>query len=76
MADREEVQKILDEVVAPRLMMHGGGVELVDVTGDGIVKVKLQGACHGCPGARMTLAMGVEKVLKEALPDVQGVESV
>jgi len=76
MPEREEVQKILDEQVAPRLMIHGGGVELVDVTEDGIVRVKLQGACHGCPGARMTLAMGVEKILKAALPDVQGVEGV
>ena len=76
MPSREEVKKILDEQVAPRLMMDGGGVELVDVTEDGVVKVKLQGACQGCPGARMTLALGVERILKQSLPDVQGVEGV
>ena len=76
MPSREEVQKVLDEQVAPRLAMDGGGIELVEVTDDGVVKVRLQGACRGCPGARMTLAMGVEKLLKDVLPDVKSVEGV
>lgn len=76
MPSREEVQRILEEKVAPRLAMDGGGIELVEVTDDGVVRVKLQGACQGCPGARMTLQMGVEKLLKDELPDVKAVEGV
>lgn len=76
MLNREDVQKVIDEQIAPRLATDGGGVEVVDVTAEGVVQVRLQGACRGCPGARMTLQMGVEKVLKEALPEVKGVEAV
>mgnify|MGYP006288836419 CR=1 FL=1 len=76
MPTREQVQQILEEKVAPRLAMDGGGIELVEVTEDGVVRVKLQGACQGCPGARMTLQMGVEKLLKDELPDVKAVEGV
>jgi len=76
MPTREEVQKVLDEKVAPRLAMDGGGIELVDVTEDGTVHVRLRGACHGCPGARLTLQMGVEKLLKSSLPGVRAVQSV
>ena len=76
MIDRQEVQKVLSEQVAPRLAMDGGGIELVDLTEDGVVKVRLQGACQGCPGARMTLQMGVARILREAIPEVKGVEAV
>ena len=76
MPTREEVQKILDEEIAPRLAMDGGGIELVEVTDDGVVKVRLQGACQGCPGARMTLSQGVQRVLQEYLSDVTAVEGV
>ena len=76
MLTREEVEKVLQEHVAPRLAVDGGGIELVEVTEDGVVKVKLRGACAGCPGARMTLQMGVERVLKNELPEVKSVESV
>ena len=76
MATREEVEKVLNEQIAPRLAADGGGLELVDVTEDGVVQVRLQGACHGCPGARMTLQLGVERILKQALPDVKAVEAV
>jgi len=76
MPTREEVEKILAEQVAPRLAMDGGGIELVDVTEDGVVKVRLRGACSGCPGARMTLQMGVERLLKESLSDVKAVVGV
>ncbi len=68
----------VDEViqtVRPNLQADGGDIELVDVV-DGVVKVKLQGACHGCPMAAMTLQMGVERVLKSQIPEVTGVESV
>ena len=73
---REQVEKILKEQIAPRLRADGGDIELVDVTEDKVVQVRLQGACAGCPGARMTLRMGVERVLKEALPELAGVEAV
>ena len=52
-----------------------GDVELVDVV-DGIVKVRLKGACSGCPGATMTLKMGVERILKEQIPEIKGVQAV
>jgi Fe-S cluster biogenesis protein NfuA len=49
---------------------------LVDVTADGTVKVRLQGACQGCPGAAMTLKMGVERLLKKSIPEIKTVENV
>jgi len=73
MLTREQVQKVLSEQIEPRLAMDGGGIELIDVGEDGVVKVRLRGACSGCPGARMTLQMGVERILKQALPDVKSV---
>ena len=76
MADREQVEKVLAEQVAPRLAMDGGGIELVELTEDNVAKVRLKGACHGCPGARMTLQMGVERILQEAVPDIKAVEAV
>ena len=76
MATREEVQSIIDEQIAPHLAADGGGIELVDVSADGVVTVRLQGACQGCPGARMTLKMGVERILKENLDDIEAVEAV
>ena len=76
MADRAEVEKVLAEQIAPRLAMDGGGIELVELTEDNIVRVRLQGACQGCPGARMTLQMGVERILKEHCPDIAAVEAV
>ena len=71
---KEKVQKAL-EVVRPALQADGGDIELVDVV-DGIVKVRLIGACAGCPGAQMTLQMGVERILKEHVPEVKAVEPV
>ncbi len=72
---REEVQKALD-TVRPQLQADGGDCELVDVTPDGTVKVRLTGACGGCPMSQMTLKMGIERVLKERVPSVKSVESV
>jgi Fe-S cluster biogenesis protein NfuA len=73
--DKASVQTVLD-TIRPALQADGGDVELVDVTDDGVVKVALQGACKGCPMSQLTLANGVERVLKEKLPDVVRVEPV
>jgi Fe-S cluster biogenesis protein NfuA len=72
---REKVEKVIDQI-RPNLQADGGDIELVEVTDDGVVKVKLQGACHGCPGAAMTLKMGVERLLKANVPEVKSVENV
>jgi len=69
------VQDVLN-TIRPSLQADGGDVELLDVDPDGIVKVRLQGACHGCPMAAMTLQMGIERILKSQIPEVQGVENV
>jgi Fe-S cluster biogenesis protein NfuA len=72
---REQVETELGKV-RPSLQADGGDVELIDVDDDGTVKVKLQGACAGCPMSQMTLKHGIEKILKEKLPEVKTVESV
>ena len=72
---KEEVQAALN-TVRPQLQRDGGDCELVDVTEDGTVKVRLTGACGGCPMSQMTLKMGIERVLKELVPAVKGVEAV
>jgi Fe-S cluster biogenesis protein NfuA len=75
MIERIQVEQALNEV-RPSLQADGGDVELVDVTAEGIVKVKLKGACSGCPMSQMTLSQGIERYLKKQVPDVQKVESV
>ena len=72
---KEKVEKALDKVRG-MLMADGGNVELVDVTDDGIVKVKLTGACGCCPMSQMTLKMGIEKALKQEIPEIKEVVSV
>ena len=72
---KELVQKAIDRI-RPNLQADGGDVELVDVGEDGVVKVKLVGACHGCPMAQMTLKNGIEKFLKQEVPEVKSVVSV
>ncbi len=72
---REKVEKALSKI-RPALQADGGDVELVEVTEDGIVKVKLTGACGDCPMAQMTLKGGIERVLKEEVPNIKRVESV
>ena len=62
--------------IRPYLQADGGDLEYVDVSDDGIVSLKLTGACRGCPGAQMTLQMGVERVLKQQVPEVKGVRAV
>lgn len=72
---KEDVQKVID-LIRPSLQADGGDVELVDVSADGIVKVRLTGACRGCPMSQMTLKMGIEKAIKKQLPDVKEVVAV
>lgn len=72
---KEKVQKAL-ETIRPALQSHGGDVELVDVTAEGVVKVRLLGHCSCCPHARMTLSQGVERQLKALVPEVKTVEAV
>jgi Fe-S cluster biogenesis protein NfuA len=71
---REEVEKILEKI-RPALQADGGDVELVEIEG-GVVKVRLTGACGGCPMATLTLKQGIEAALKEEIPSVERVESV
>jgi len=71
---REQVEQVLAEI-RPYINADGGDVQLVDIEG-GVVKLRLLGACHGCPGARMTLHMGIETRLKELVPGVERVEAV
>ena len=72
---KQKVQEVL-ELVRPALQADGGDVELVDVTDDGIVSVKLTGACGSCPMSTMTLKMGIERTLKDKLPEVKEVVQV
>lgn len=69
---REKVEKALEKV-RPMLMADGGNVELVDVSEDGVVKLKLSGACGCCPMSQMTLKLGIEKILKQDVPEVKEV---
>lgn len=71
---KEKVRVILDEI-RPALQADGGDVELVDID-NGVVKVRLQGACAGCPMSQMTLKNGIERILKEKIPAVKSVEGV
>ena len=75
MAIAERVEEVLGKV-RPALQAHGGDVELVEITEDNIVRVRLQGACRGCPMSQMTMTMGIEAALKEEIPEVQAVEAV
>jgi Fe-S cluster biogenesis protein NfuA len=71
---KEKIEKVLDKI-RPSLRADGGDVELVDVE-DNVVKVRLTGACGGCPMSQMTLKMGIERVLKNDLPEIKEVVAV
>jgi Fe-S cluster biogenesis protein NfuA len=71
---KEQVEEAINKI-RPMLQADGGDVEFVDVE-DGIVKVRLQGACAGCPMSQMTIKNGIERILKEQIPDVKSVEAV
>lgn len=68
----EKVKKILEEKIRPALEMDGGGIEYMGMDGNK-VKVRLQGACQGCPSAQITLQMGVLRTLKEEIPEIEDV---
>lgn len=70
----ENVEMVLDEL-RPYLMSDGGNVELVDLEGP-VVKLRLQGACGSCPSSAMTLRMGIERKLRESIPEIAEVEQV
>jgi len=71
---KTKVETALNKI-RPYLQADGGDVQLIDIV-DGIVQVRLRGACAGCPGATMTLKMGVERTLREQVPEIKGVEAV
>ncbi|MEK7274725.1 MAG: NifU family protein [Candidatus Desantisbacteria bacterium] len=72
---KEKVLAVLDEI-RPGLMADGGNVDLVDVSPDGVVKVRLVGACGCCPMSQMTLKSGIERILKARLPEIKEVVGV
>ena len=72
---KEKIEAALNKI-RPMLQADGGNVELVAVEDGGIVKVRLQGACAGCPMSQMTLKNGIEKILKQEVPEVTAVENV
>lgn len=72
---KDDVVRVLGQV-RPALQADGGDVELVEVTADGIVKVRLKGACGSCPMSTMTLKMGIERAMKEQIPAVKEVVQV
>ena len=72
---RERVEEVLDKVRG-MLMQEGGNVELVEVSEDGVVKVRLTGACSSCPMSSMTLKMGIERFLKQEIPEIKEVIAI
>jgi Fe-S cluster biogenesis protein NfuA len=72
---REQIEQALEKI-RPALQRDGGDIELVEVEESGIVKVRLTGACGGCPMSQMTLKQGVERIVKQLVPEVKSVESV
>ena len=76
MSINERVEEALDSI-RPALQADGGDVELVEIDEEkGIVRVQMQGACAGCPSSQITLAMGIEKAIKEKVPEIKEVLSV
>ena len=71
---KEKIESVLNKI-RPSLVADGGDVKFIDVE-DGIVKVELQGACAGCPMSQMTLKMGIERILKQEIPEVKEVQAV
>ena len=66
---RERVQGVIN-LIRPAVQADGGDIELVDVTPEGVVQIRFHGACHGCPSSTMTLQMGIERNLREKIPEV------
>ena len=72
---REKVQGVIN-LIRPAVQADGGDIELVDVTGDGVVQIRFHGACHGCPSSTMTLQDGIARNLREKIPEVTAVVPV
>jgi len=72
---RQKVQEVID-LIRPAVQADGGDIELVDVSDVGRVQIRFHGACHGCPSSHMTLQMGIERSLRERVPEVTAVEPV
>ena len=72
---RDRVQGVIN-LIRPAVQADGGDIELVDVAADGLVQVRFHGACHGCPSSSMTLHMGIERNLREKIPEVTRVVAV
>ncbi|MEL6739620.1 MAG: NifU family protein [Planctomycetota bacterium] len=72
---RERVSKVIDRI-RPAVQADGGDVEVVDVTEGGVVRIRLHGACVGCPSSTMTLRVGIERNLRQHVPEVTSVEAV
>lgn len=68
----ERVQEAI-ELIRPAIQGHGGDIEFVSIDEDNVVKVRLQGACHGCPAATMTLKMGVQRMVQQKVPEIREV---
>ncbi len=73
---QEKIEKILEEKVRPFLAMEGGSVELIEITEDNVVKVRLTGACGGCPMAQLTLTSLIENAIKSQVPQIKRVEAI
>lgn len=71
----DQVNEVLD-LIRPAVQSDGGDVELVDITPEGLVRVRLHGACVGCPSSIMTLQSGIERNLKQRIPGITGVQAV
>ena len=71
----QRVREVLD-LIRPMIKADGGDIEYVDMTDDGVVRIRFMGACIGCPSSSMTLKMGIENNLKQHVPEVTGVEAV
>ncbi len=72
---RDRVQAVIN-LIRPAVQADGGDIELVDVAADGLVRIRFHGACHGCPSSSLTLHHGIERNLRERVPEVTGVVSV
>jgi len=73
---QEKIEKILEEKVRPFLAMEGGSVELIEITEDNVVKVRLTGACGGCPMAQLTLTSLIENAIKSQVPQIKRIEAI
>ncbi|MCB5253086.1 MAG: NifU family protein [Candidatus Cloacimonadaceae bacterium] len=75
MIEREKIEEILDQI-KPSIQADGGDVELVNIREDNVIELRLKGACNGCPMATITLKAGIERIIKEKIPEVVEVIAV